>query len=881
MKRTFRFGPRLQDVDADVRREIEAHLAERALEFEAQGMDPAAARKAAVAAFGDRGAIEAEMRGLHRQTVSASRRTLRWDEFRHDVVAALRAMARSPLYTVIALLTLAVGIGANTATFSVLRSIVMRPLPYPAAGELVQVWTDHRARGRAEPEWLSPPQYFAIRDRVPAFAAVAGYQGWGPSLTDQGDPEVLTGGAVNAGFLEVLGIHPALGRGFTLADDDANAPPVVILTDGLWRRRFGGDPGVIGRTIQLNGQGWEVIGIMPATFRPPAPWDVLRPIRRPASSGCNHGCIVLRAIARLAPGATIEMASQQASAAIAGLVAESPDENTRVGSWLVPLQEQLVGPVRPTLLALAGAVACVLLLACVNLASLTTVRAAARSREFGVRAALGAGRSRIVRQLVTESVVLAIIGGALGIAAGMAGTRLLASLIPPPILQVQAVSVDAVAVIAMVAVTLLAGLLFGLVPALHGARPNLMGVLRTANPVDGRRVGTVRRGLVVAELALALVLLVGAGLLMRTLVNLQRTDLGFQPGRVIVTAINYPSARFPEIATVTGNMQQVLERLRAHPAIAAAELNDVPPLTPGGDQDVTALPDGRLPPAGVELGGIWYRSVSPGALRLLGMRLVAGREFGPEDRAGAGLSAIITEEAARRLWPAEDPIGRFFASGPEPDALRATVVGVIADVRHDGPREPLKMQAFFPVEQVPVRGASLLVLPAGDPAAAISAVREIIRANDPLMPVAAISGFAERLGEATALPRQFALIVAAFAASAMVLALIGVYGMMAYAVGQRRREIGVRLALGAAPAAVQRWIVAEGMRLTLAGVVIGVGVAAASTRLLRANLHGVDPLDLATFVALPLILAGAALLACWIPARRAREIDPVEALRAE
>ncbi|MDZ4675142.1 MAG: ABC transporter permease [Gemmatimonadota bacterium] len=881
MKRTFRFEPRLQDVEEDVRREIEAHLAERSREFEAQGMAPEAARQAAIAAFGDRGAIEAEVRAVHRQTVTARRRTLRWDELRQDVLTAVRGLVRSPLYTAVALLALAVGIGANTATFSVLRSVVMRPLPYPDSGELVQVWTDHRARGRAEPEWLSPPQYFAIRDQVPAFSAIAGYQGWGPSLTGEGDPEALAGAAVNADFLTVLQVPPALGRGFSAADDDANAAPVVILTDGLWRRRFGGDPGVLGRTIQLSGQGWQVIGVMPASFRPPEPWQILRPIRRPVTSRCNHGCIVLRAIARLAPGATIEQASQQTAAAIARLIPESPEDNSRVGSWLVPLQDQLVGPVRPALLALAGAVAFVLLIACVNLASLTTVRAAARTREFGVRAALGAGRGRIVRQLLTETVVLALMGGGLGIAAGVVGTRVLAALIPTQILEVQAIGVDAVAVMTMVGVTLLAGLLFGLLPALQGAQPNLMGVLRTANPDDGRRAGMVRRGLVVAELALALVLLVGAGLLLRTLVNLQRTDLGFQPGQLIITNVAYPSARFPEIATVSSNLEQVLEQLRRHPAIAAAEVDDVPPLAPGGDQDVTALPDGRIPPPGVEPGGIWYRSVSPGTPRLLGMRLVAGREFGPEDRAGAGLSVIITEEAARRLWPGEDPIGRFFTSGPDPDSQRATVIGVVADVRHDGPREPLKMQAFFSVAQMPTRGTSLLILPSGDPAAAISAIREIIRDNDPQMPLGAISSFSERLQAVTALPRQFALIVGAFATSAVVLALIGVYGMMAYAVGQRRREIGVRLALGAAPAAMLRWIVAEGMWLTAVGVGLGVLVAAATTRVLSASLHGVDPLDRTTFVVLPLVLGLAALLACWIPARRARNIDPVEALRAE
>ena len=881
MRSSFRFGPRVADVDTDVRREIEAHLEQRAREFELQGMEPAAAREAALAAFGDRAAIEAEVRLLHGAAVRGRRRRLWWDELRQDVGTAVRGLARSPLFTVVALLTLAIGIGANTAAFSVLRSVVLRPLPYPASDRLVQVWTDHRARGRAEPEWLSPPQYFAIRDQVAAFERVAAYQGWGPSLTGEGTPEALVGGAVTAGFLEVLGTPPAIGRGFSAEDDDSNAPPVVILTDGLWRRHFAADPGVIGRPIQLSGQPWTVIGVMPPDFRPPLPWQILRPLRRPATSGCNHGCVVMRAIGRLAPGASIEVAHQQAGAALARLVAENPEENDRIGSRLVPLQEQLTGPVRPALVALFGAVAFVLLIACVNLASLTMVRSAARAREFGVRAALGAGRDRIVRQLLTESLVLALAGGGLGVLLGIAGTRLLAVLVPPAIREVQAITVDGVAIGFLVALTIDSGVLFGLLPALQGARPDLMGVLRGAHAEGGRRVGRLRRVLVVAELSIALVLLVGAGLLLRTLVNLQRTDLGFRPGDLVVAGLNYPAARYPDMGPVAIAVDGLLERLRSDPAIAAAEVNDVPPLTPGGDQDITALADGVVPPPGTETTGLWYRSVSSGALRLLGMRLVAGRDFGPEDRAGAGLSAIITEEAARRLWPGQDPVGRYFTTGPGPDATRATVIGVVADVRHDGPREPLKAQGFLPYAQLPVRTPSVLIEPSGDPAAAIASLRRILREADPAMPLAAIGTFRDRLEGVTALPRHFAAIVGSFAVAAVLLALIGVYGMMAYAVSQRQREIGVRLALGAAPAGMTAWLMGEGARLTAAGVAVGLVLAVASTRVLRASLHGVGTLDLVTFLAVPVVVGLAALLACWLPARRVRTIDPVTALRAD
>ncbi len=881
MKRLFRFEPRLRDVEEDVRREVEAHLAERSREFEDQGMDPAAARRAALEAFGDRAQIEGEMRSLHRQNVRASHRARRWEELRQDVRAAVRGFGRTPLYTTIALLTLAVGIGANTAAYSVLRSVVLRPLPYPEPDRLVQVWTDHRARGRAEPEWLTPPQFAALREQAPAFAGVAAYQGWGPSLTGEGTPQALAGGAVTPEFLGVLGIPVQLGRDFVASDDEASAEPVTILTDLLWRRQFAADPGVIGRTIQLSGQPWTVIGVLAPDHPLPQPWEILRPIRRPATSTCGHGCVVLQAIGRLAPGATQETAHQQMAAVLGRMVEADPAENRDIGAWLVPLQDQLVGPVRPALLALVGAVAFVLLLACVNLASLTMVRSAARAREFGVRAALGAGRGRIVRQVMTESLILGLVGGGLGIMLGIAGARVFAALVPAGVREVQPIQVDGTAVLVMVGVTLVCAVLFGLVPALQGARGDVMGVLRGGHPADSRRAGAVRRALVVSELAIALVLLVGAGLLLRTLVNLRQADLGFQPGRVIVAGLSFPTSRYPDAGSVNLAVDALLERLRAHPAVGRAEVIDVPPLSPGGDQDIAALADGVVPPAGTTPSSVWYRAISPGALRLLGVRLLAGREFGPEDRAGTDLSVIITEETARRLWPGQDPVGRYFVTSREPDARRANVVGVVGDIRHDGPGAPIKAQAFFPVAGLTARALSVLIDPAGDPAAATAALRDLLRATDPLMPLAAITSLGDQFDAVTAMPRRLATIVGAFAAAAVGLALIGVYGLMAYVVAQRQREIGVRMALGAAPERLSRWLVGEGLRLTVVGIGAGLLLAVAGTRVLQASLFGVPALDPAVLLVVPVVVAAAAGVACWLPARRARQVDPVRALRAE
>jgi len=881
--RRFQYDPGARDPDADVRREIESHLQERAREFMARGMGPEEARRAALDAFGDRDRIEAEVKTLRGVTVRGHRRRRWWGELRQDVGITIRSLQRSPLFATVALLTVALGIGANTAVFTVLRSVLLQPLPYPDAGRLVQVWTDHRALGRSEPEWLSPPQLEAYRSQNRSFAGIAGYQGWNPSLTGEGTPERLSGAAVTAEFLEVLGVLPAAGRDFSPVDDDANAAPRVILTDALWQRRFGGDRSVIGRSIELDGGAWTVIGVLPPEFRSPTsfPVELIRPMRRPSASGCRHGCIVLRAIGRMGPGITVSQAQQELEAITRRLDAEAPEENRGVGSWLVPLHEQVTGPVAPALLALFGAVGFVLLIACANLASLLLVRAGARAREFGIRAALGAGRGRIVRQLLTESAVLALSGGLLGVLLGWSGTRLLVTMIPAGILRVQAVALDGIVLAFAIGASGLAALVFGLLPALHAARPDLMGTLRTANPQGSHRIGAVRRGLVATELAISVVLLVGAGLLLRTFVSLSTTDLGFRTSGVVTAGLNFAPARYPEFSRALVTLDVLLARLRAHPAIRAAEVSDITPLAPGGDQDMSVLVDGRLPPAGQRAPAIWYRSVTPGYLGLIQAELIAGRMFGPEDRAGGPVPAILTEESARRFWPGGNPVGRLLTTGPDPDDAQIMVVGLLRDLRHDGPREPIKAQLFAPITRVPSRFLTVLVEPARDVTSAMAALRVVVGEVDPAMPLGAISTFEERFAEVTALPRYFAATVSGFAGAAVLLTLIGVYGMMAYAVRMREREIGVRMALGAAPRTMLTWLMGEGARVTAAGLVLGIGAALLSSRVLRASLHGVGAADPATYLVVGAMLAAAALLACWIPARRARAVNPVEALRGD
>jgi putative ABC transport system permease protein len=589
--------------------------------------------------------------------------------------------------------------------------------------------------------------------------------------------------------------------------------------------------------------------------------------------------VVLRAIGRLRADATLDQAEADLGRVAARLAAEYPESNRDVGAWLVPLQQQIVGPTRDALVALSAAVGLVLLIGCVNLANLLLVRGASRGRELSVRAALGAGRGRLLRQLLTESSVLAAAGGAFGLVLAIWGSQFLGRLVPAQVQSVQAISVDWAVIAFTVALTAFAGLLFGLLPAVRSARSDLMSALRSAGRDTAGKSGALRRGLVVGQLALAVVLLVGAGLLLRSFLRMQQTDLGYRESGLVTAAVAFPRTRYPDAQRLVVASEDLLTRLRAHPAIRGAELTDLPPLSPG-DQDITAIAIGEDPPAGTPP-SIWYRAVSAGYLRLIGMRVIAGRDFTPEDRAGSARVALVNEEAARRFWGGKSPLGRTLASGPEPDAPRVTVIGVVANARHDGPNQPYKKEMFLPLAQSPSRGLTIVLEPARDVPGAVNALREALRAVDPLVPLAGVRPMNELVAEAIALPRVYALLIGIFAAVALGLASLGVYGVMSYAVAQRQREIGVRLALGAGPGAIRRLVLGEGTRLAVVGVVIGVVGALAGARLLRSLLFEVSSLDLATFAGAPLLLAGLALLAAYIPARRAMRVDPLVAIREE
>ena len=881
MRRLFHWPREARDIVGDVRRELDFHLEERQRELAARGLLPDAARRAAGEAFGDRDLIEAEVRMLRSDTLRARHRRGRWDDLRQDLQVSLRGLGRAPAFTLVALLTIALGIGANSAVFSVVDSVLLRPLPYPGSDRLVQLWSDYRARnGRATPEWLTPPQFQDWHDQNRTFAAMASYQNWGPILTGSGEPQSLSGLAVSGDFFRVMGTPVAAGRAITPDDDSPGAEPVVVIAWSLWQGRFGGDPGVINRQVELNGQSWRIIGVMPATFRAPVLGSavIFRPVRRPANGGCGRGCIVLRAIGRMKPGVTLAQAQSDIAAIARREAQDYPASSSGVGAWLIPLHEQIVGPTRRPLLALTGAVALVLLIASVNVASLLLLRGVARGRELSVRIALGASRARLVRQLLTESGLLACLGGILGLAIAFAACRGLATAVPPIAREIQSIGMNGTVVLYTVAISLGSGLLFGLFPSLRATDHTLMTYLRSGIRDTGSGRHRTQQVLVAGQLVMAVMLLVGAGLLIRSLALMERVDLGYRTGGVLLDAVTLPPARYPA-AKATLTMHAILDGLRASPAIRSAELTDQPPLT-NGDQDMTAIAVGEPRRDGTPE-SLWYRVTSPGYLPLMHVRLLEGRYFSATDGEGSAPVGIVNEEAVRKLWGGKSPIGRTLASGPDSTAPRLTVVGVVATDRQDGPNQPTKAELFVPLGQVPTGGYALVIEPSRGVAGATAALRAVIHGVDPLLPVEEPVAMESVVSEVVALPRLYATLIACFAAAALALAVIGVYGVMAYLVAQRQREIGVRLALGASPGGIGRLIVWRGIRLALAGTLVGLIGAAALGRLLGSLLFGVSSTDPATFIAVPVVLCSAAVLACWIPARRAMRVNPVFAMRQE
>ncbi|HEU4631144.1 MAG TPA: ABC transporter permease [Gemmatimonadaceae bacterium] len=875
-RRLFRWPWRTAaQVRADVDAELRFHLEERARDLEREGLSATGAARRARAEFGD---VEAARARLGEEGVRFERRTRRlgWlGELRQDVRFGWRALRRRPGFLLVAVLTLALGVGANTTIFALVDGVLLRQLPYPEPERLVAVWPQH---------WFSAGEYVGFRDRTHSFARVASYRpGVGVSLSGEGAPERLEGALVSATLFATLGVDAALGRTIAAGEDEPGRDAVVVIGDALWRRRFGADPEIIGRTIRLDGQSRTVVGVMPPGFHfPSGTTQLWLPMHiDPAQPGDLWGYGGNSILARLAPGVTPAQAAADVLGIARRLRLENPLWTPDSAGYLadadvVPLRAQLVGDVRRMLLILLGAAGLVLLIACANVANLLLARGLERERELTIRAALGAGRGRLARQLLTESLLLALLGGTAGMLVAAGSLRALVPLLPADTPRLAEVGLDLRVLGAALVAALVTGGAFGLAPALRLARPDAGGTLGARGAAGGARRHLLST-LVVGEMALAVVLVTGAGLLLKSFWRLSQVDPGFRTEHVLSARVSPPADQFREPARRAALHAAVLDRVRTLPGVTAAAVTSQLPFDQENTSGPVAIPGVTLNPNDLPL--FEQRRVSPEYLRALGLRLVRGRGFTEADRAGAQLVALVDERAARQFWPDDDPIGKTVGF-PWFDRWM-TVVGIVSSVKNNDLRAEGQPALYIPFAQDPQVDAVLVVRTTGDPAAIAGQLRGLVAGVDADVPVSHIRTLDELVSASMARPRLTTLLLGAFAALALLLGAVGLYGVVAYQVSQRTQEIGVRVALGARTGTVLGMVLRQGLALALLGAGVGLAAALVVARLLRGFLYDVSATDPWTFATVPLVLAAVAVLATLVPARRAARVDPVRALRGE
>jgi predicted permease len=798
-----------------------------------------------------------------------------------DLKYALRTIRRSPGFALAVVLTLALGIGANTAIFSVVHSVLLRPLPYGEPGQLVRIYGRYPEFGRTS---TSLPDFQDWRAQSHAFEEMAARYNTAFVLTGEGEPERVIGDRVTANFLSTFGVRPLLGRGFLPDEEKVGGDDrVVILSYGYWQRRFAGDPRIVGRQIQLSGFPYTVVGITPKDFHIRRDVDLYAPAR--ADTTLPRRAEFMDVYARLKPGVSVQQADADLAAVLRHLAEEYPGTNANIRSEVIGLQDDMVRGVRPALLAFMGAVALVLLIACANVANLLLARAATRDREVAVRVALGAGRGRLMRQLLTESVVLALIGGVLGLAmstwavAAVRGTDV--QILP----RQGEIAIDGTIVAFTVVLSVITGLLFGIAPAIRLSRGSLHATLREgARGATGGSLARVRGALVLGEVAVALMLLVGAGLLIRSFDKLTKVNLGFDPSHVLTYTVTFPSAKFRDPAQAPGFYSALLERAGALPGVEHAALSADLPMD--GASYLSFDIEGRPPrPArpGAAPEDMQPFSVSPDYFATMHIPLRRGRLITTQDRAGTTPVAVISEEAVRRFFDdGRDPIGsRITFGNPSDSSGWMTIVGVVGNIAQEGVTAKPYAQLYQSIDQAPTRSVFVSLRTAGDPMLLASSVRGAVRAVDPDLLVNDIQTLDDRVAQNIARPRLSVLLLGSFSAIALLLAAIGIYGVMAYTVAQRTRELGVRMALGADPGKVKQLVVRQGMQPALIGVGVGLIAAFAATRLIARLLYGVSAVDPVTFVLVPLFLIAVALLATYLPARRATRVPPTVALQSE
>jgi putative ABC transport system permease protein len=862
--------------DRDVDDEVRHYLDQAAAELVAGGLSPDAARRAARVGLGNETAVREQVRSYG------------WENGVGTVLADLRYAARrlrsSPGFAAVSVLTLALGMGASTAMFSAVNPVLFEPLPYPNAGRVAMVWDVANDGSRLD---VTFGTFRELLERSRSFTAMAVVRPWQPTVVGTERPERLEGQRVTASYFRVLGVPPALGRDFQEADEHPNGPRVVILSHGLWQRRFGGDREIVGRQITLDGDEYSVLGVMPRRFEnvlapaaqlwAPLRYDVSLPVQ--GREWGHH----LRMVGRLRADVGLDQATRELALIARTPVAEFarvPWASLTEGLIVDRLQDDLTRSVKPALLAVLGAVVLVLLIACVNVTNLLLARGAQRRGEFAVRAALGAGRARPVRQLLTESLLLAALGGALGMVVALFGVRALVALSPPELPRVGAIGLDGAVFAFALAVTTLVGVGVGLVPALHASRSDLHGGLREGSRrTTGGHLAT-RGALVVAEVALALVLLVSAGLLLRSLQRLFAVAPGFDAAPLLTMQVQTSGHRFDDDSATHRFFAQALDAVRRVPGFSAAAFTSQLPLS--GDANVYGVRFESLPNDDPEGGEAFRYAITPGYFETMGIPLRRGRLLDARDLIGAQVPVLINESYAKRVFRGADPIGQRLQVGPE-DAPWQTVVGVVGDVKQASLAVSQGNAVYIPSTRWPYtdRALWLVVRARGDVAALTPSVMQAVWSVDKDQPIVRASTMSDMLA-ASAAERRFALVVfEAFALVALVLAATGIYGVLSGGVSERLREIGVRTALGASRGDILALVVRQGMTLTGLGVVLGLSAAAAASQLLVTLLFGVSRLDPATYVGVIALLFAVSGLACWVPAWRAARVDPSITLRAE
>src|SRR5688572_19248941 len=804
------------------------------------------------------------------------------DAFLNDIRYAIRNLLKRPGFTLVAAITLALGIGANSAIFSAVHSLLLKPLPFPELDRMVAIWDKNPSQGVMHNE-VTIPNYLDWRAQSQSYEQLALYRWWNVNLTGIDPPERIQGFLVTANFLDVTGMKPIMGRNFTEEENRPGKNVVVIIAHSLWQRRFGSDPNILGKTLTINGVTHTVIGVMPERFNYPEGGEIYGPLAITPEMMNTRGFHSYYVIGRLKPGVALESAQAEIDNINARLEQQYPETNTGAGSTVFPLVADTVRNYDTALWAMMGAVGFVLLIACANVANLMLARASGRQKEIALRAALGASRWRIVRQLLTESLILALIGGVLGTLVGAWGIDALRVSNPAEAASFapgwHQLGINPTVLLFTLGLSVLSGVIFGLAPAWQVSKPNLNDALKEGSRNVSRN-SRLRSGLVVFEVAMSLVLLVGAGLLFRSFLSLLRTDPGFNPDNVLTMRLMLPNAKYREEPQRAAFYADLVQRMKSHPGVESAAAVNYLPLGRGNTSDHYLVEGEPEPVPGRENEGR-YRVCTPDYFQTMGIRLVRGRSFTDHDRANTPPVVIVNEAFVRKHWPTQDPIGkrmRFMAELERAPWME--VVGVIKDVKHELTVE-VTPEFYLPHAQDAWNGMALVARTKVDPATMADTIRRDVWAIDKDQPVYMVRTMHEVRAFALTLYSFSSVMLAIFAGVALLLAVVGIYGVMAFVVAQRTQEIGIRMALGARAPDVLKMVILNGMKLAVLGLAIGLVVAWGLTRFISNLLVGVPPTDLLTLSVVSACLLAAAFLACYLPARRASRVDPLKALRYE